>query len=93
MPKWTIEGFRGDNPTGFSRQVTGSEERVKLLLERLAARHLNDDEITDATFGKREDLDIHTDKRLGEPLTLMTIGSDQHYVATMETMRSVSRRR
>jgi hypothetical protein len=74
-------------------ELTGSEERVKLLLERLAARHLNDDEITDATFGKRKDLDIHTDKRLGEPLTLMTIGSDQHYVATMETMRSVSRRR
>lgn len=84
MPKWTIEGFQGDNPTGFSRQVTGSEERVKLLLERLAARHLNDDEITEATFGKRKDLDVHRDKRFGQPLTLMTTGSDHHYVARIE---------
>ena len=81
MSKWAIEGFRSGNPTGFSREVDGAESRVKLLLERLAARHLTDDEITDATCGSRTDLKVHKDKQPGKPMVLMTTGSDHHYVA------------
>jgi hypothetical protein len=82
MAKWLIEGFQGGHPTGFSREVAGQEKRVTLLLERLAARHLTDDEIIDATFGSREDLEIHRDKRLGQPTILTTTGTDHHYVAS-----------
>jgi hypothetical protein len=81
MSKWLMEGFQGSYPTGFSREVAGHESRVTLLLERLAARHLTDNEIFDATFGSRRDLEIHRDKRLGEPTMLMTTGTDHHYVA------------
>jgi hypothetical protein len=81
MANWLIEGFQGGDPTGFSRQLTGGETQVTLLLERLAARHLTDDEITDATFGARKDLEVHRDKRLGQPTMLMTMGTDYHYVA------------
>ena len=81
MPKWLIEGFQGGHPTGFSLEVAGHENRVTLLLERLAARHLTGNEVIDATFGSRKDLEIHRDKRLGEPTMLMTTGTDHHYVA------------
>jgi hypothetical protein len=81
MPKWLIEGFQADHPTGFSQEVAGHENRVTILLERLAARHLTDSEIIDATFGSRKDLEIHRDKRLGEPVMLMTTGTHYHYVA------------
>jgi hypothetical protein len=81
VPKWLIEGFQGGHPTGFSREVAGRENRVTLLLKRLAARHLTDNEIIDATFGSRKDLEIHRDKRLREPRMLMTTGTDHHYVA------------
>jgi hypothetical protein len=81
MPKWTIEGFQGRYPTGFSQEVDGPEKRVTLLLERLAARHLTENEILEATFWSRKDLEIHRDKRLAEPTMLMTTGSDHHYVA------------
>jgi hypothetical protein len=36
MPKWTVEGFDADAPN--LGHVSGSEEKVGLLLERLAAR-------------------------------------------------------
>jgi len=80
MPKWLIEAFQGGHPT-FSLEVAGHENRVTRLLERLAARHLTDNEIIDATFGSRKDLEIQRDKRLGVPTMLMTTGTDHHYVA------------
>ena len=81
MTKWTIEGFQSDAYTGFSRHVSGSEKRIRLLLERLAARHLTDDEITDATFGSRADLEIHRVKHIGQPTKLTTRGTNYYYVA------------
>jgi hypothetical protein len=81
MPKWLIEGFQAGYPAGFSQEVAGHENRVTILLERLAARHLTDSEIIDATFGSRKDFEIHRDKRLEEPVMLMTTGSDYHYIA------------
>jgi hypothetical protein len=81
MPRWLIEGFQGDHSTGFSQEVAGHENRIMLLLERLAARHLTDNEIVEATFGSRKDLEIRRDKRPGEPTMLMTTDTDHHYVA------------
>ena len=82
MPKWTIEGFQSGNPTGFSREETGTEKAITLLLERLAASQLTDDEITDATLGSRAGLEINREKRPGKPMRLMTTGTDYFYVAT-----------
>lgn len=81
MQAWIIEGFRGSEPTGLSRRITGGEKRVRTLLERLAARHLTDDEVIDATFGSRTDLEIT--KNVGGQ-GLMTTGTDFHYLASIE---------
>lgn len=81
MTKWTIEGFQSNNSTGFSRHVSGTENRARLLLERLAARHLADDEITDATFGSRTDLKVSREKYFGQPTMLTTCGTAYYYVA------------
>ena len=83
MQKWIIEGFRGGSPSGLSRQITGGENQVVVLLQRLAARHLTDDEIIDATFGTRHDLDIsnNTESKL---YSLMTNGADCRYIATID---------
>ena len=60
MQRWRIEGFRGDTET-LSRHVTGAEKKVRVLLERLAARHLTEDEVIEATLGSRNDLLITKD--------------------------------
>ena len=78
--RWKIEGFDSDVPTGFSREESGSEATVKLLLERLVARHLAADEIVDATIGSAKLLFVNRDKREGEPIQLMTVGNP-YYVA------------
>jgi hypothetical protein len=82
VPRWKIEGFRSGKPTGFERLVVGTEKKVRLLLERLAVRHLTDDEVTDATFGERTDLEIHWDYTAK---MLTTNGTDYYYVARLET--------
>jgi hypothetical protein len=81
MTKWMIEGFRGNESTGFVRQVISGESKATLLLERLACRHLTDEEVIEATFGGRADLGVQRDKRPGVPLILTTTGTDYHYVA------------
>ena len=79
-----VEGFRGDEPTGFVSQVSSrGEARVRILLERLIARHLTDEEIVDATFGSRNDFEIRKDPGSRRP-TLMTTGTDFHYAASIE---------
>ena len=63
--------------------------QMTCVLERLAARHLTDDEIVDATLGKSgTHFDINRDKRRGEPRQLSTTGTDYHYVATELDYRS-----
>ena len=81
MSIWNVEGFHGSSPTGFLWQVTLSDFEMRALLERLAARHLTDDEVTDAILGRRTDLDI---QYRAERYTLMTAGSDHHYVPKIE---------
>jgi hypothetical protein len=58
MQTWTIVGFHGGHPTGLSRRVRAGENQIRTLLERLSARHLNDDEVIDATCGARKDFEI-----------------------------------
>jgi len=83
MPtRWRVEGFQSDKPTGFSREETAMEREIKLLLQRLAARHLTDDEITDATLGSASYFEINREKHRGEPTLLSTTGTDHHYLAT-----------
>jgi len=78
--QWRIEGFKSGNPTGFSREETGSEAKITLLLERLAALHLTPDEIAEATLGSGTHFHINRDKRPGEQTQLMTTGNP-YYVA------------
>lgn len=83
MQKWIVEGFRDGSPNGLSRQLTGGETQVRVLLQRLAARHLTDDEVVDATFGTRHDLEISNDT--GSKLySLMTNGTNCRYTATID---------
>ncbi|MGC2140541.1 MAG: hypothetical protein WA620_03050, partial [Methylovirgula sp.] len=72
---WKIEGFESENPTGFSREEAGSQAKITLLLERLVARHLTDDEITEATLGSGAHFHINRDKQPGKPILLMTTGN------------------
>jgi hypothetical protein len=83
MPKWRVEGYDGSDPTEYSRQVVATEVQLTTLLEPLAAKHLSEDEITEATLGGRTDLRVHRDKQRGRPVTL-TIGWGLHYVAIEE---------
>ena len=82
--RWTIEGYCGGDATGFVRNVDCGESRIRLLLKRLAARHLSDEEIVDATLGSGAELDIRRDPRAAQ-LVLMTSGSEYYYVARAES--------
>lgn len=79
--RWNILGFESLNRTGFSREASGSEAKIRLLLERLVARHLTEDEITDATLGSGGPFHTNRDKQPGKPIYLMTTGNP-YYVAT-----------
>ena len=79
--RWKIEGFESDSPTEFTRQVLGSEAKVKILLQRLVARHLTADEIVHGTFVSGTFFSVNRDKRIGKPVQLMTTGNP-YYVAT-----------
>lgn len=82
MPtRWTIEGFQSDKATGFSRKETATEREITLLLQRLAARHLTDDEITDATLRSSTYFEINREKHPGKPMQFSTTGTDHYYVA------------
>jgi len=83
VQKWIIEGFRGGSRTGLSRQLTGGENQVRVLLQRLAARHLTDEEVIDATFGTRHDLEI-ANNLASKLYSLKTNGTDCHYIATID---------
>jgi hypothetical protein len=78
--RWKIEGFQSGKPTGFWREVMGCEARIKLLLERLVARHVTDSEIADATMGSSEHFSINTEKHLGRPIQMATTGNP-YYMA------------
>jgi len=78
--RWKIQGYESGNPTSFSREESASEATIELLLERLIARNLTDDEITDATLRHTAHFTVNRDKQRGKPLQLMTTGNP-YYVA------------
>jgi hypothetical protein len=90
MPRWKVEGLRGPDRAGFERVVVGSEKKVRLLLERLACRNLSDEEIADATFGSRTDLEVRWANGSRQK-ALATWGSDHNYVATLEATNPMPR--
>lgn len=78
--RWKIAGYDSGNPTGFLREETCGEATIKALLERLAARRLTADEITDATLGAATFFSINREKRYEMPVQMMTVGNP-YYVA------------
>jgi hypothetical protein len=86
--RWKIEAFQSLNHTGFSREESGSETKIMLLLERLVARHLTDNEIIDSTLGAGTYFNINREKQPGKPVQLATTGNP-YYVAT--EVRNASR--
>jgi hypothetical protein len=86
---WKITGYDGAS-TVYERSVPESaltEAEVVTLLQRLAARHLSDDEVflsslRSDTKGFTPHLQISRNSG-GKP-ALMTTGSGHHYTATIE---------
>ncbi|MBR1158112.1 hypothetical protein [Bradyrhizobium elkanii] len=83
---WVIRGYDGSEQT-FERTIQEgllSEVEMKVVLQRLACRHLSDDEVVSASLRKnaagfRADLEIKQSH--GGRFTLMTTGSGSHYTA------------
>jgi len=88
---WVIRGYDGSEQA-FERSMPEgllSEVEMKAVLQRLACRHLSDDEVVSASLrknatGYRADLEIKQSH--GGRFTLMTIGSGSHYTATVEEL-------
>jgi hypothetical protein len=86
---WKIAGYDGAK-TVFEQSIPEgslSEPEMETLLQRLAARHLNDGEVVAASLrknsaGYRTDLEIR--KNQGGRYCLMTSGSGAHYTAVIE---------
>jgi hypothetical protein len=81
MP-WRVKTYKGAEKTDEA-VLRGqlSETEVRALLQKLVARHLDEDEIRSAsqrkgTDFKRSDFEIHRDGK-----RLYTNGTDVHYVA------------
>ena len=81
--------------------MVATENQMTCVLERLAARHLTDDEIVDATLGKSgTHFDINRDKRRGERLgnsrrrgrTTITLPPSWTTVRKMPFVEDVGRR-
>ncbi len=88
---WVIRGYDGSEPIFERRMPEGSltEAEMKVVLQRLACRHLSDDEIVCASLrkkaaGYRADLEIRQSH--GGKYALMTTGSGNHYAATVEEL-------
>ena len=91
MPQqvWKIRGYDGGEPI-FERIIAVgaiSEKDMTTLLQRLASRHLTDDEVVSASLRKNADgyaphLEILSNK--GGAPGLMTTGSGHHYTAIVE---------
>jgi hypothetical protein len=85
---WRIEGYAGTDRKFETVIPEGalSEAEVKRLLQRLASRHLSDEEVVSASLRKnvrdyQPHLEIH--KNTGGSYALMTTGTDYYYVVTI----------
>ncbi len=88
---WVIRGYDGSEQT-FERALPEgllSEAEMKIVLQRLACRHLSDEEVVSASLrknaaGYRADLEVRQSH--GGRFTLMTAGTGCHYAATVEEL-------
>lgn len=87
---WLIRGYDGANEV-FSRSAPAalSEAEIRSLLQRLATRHLSENEVISASLRKNFNgyaphLVVSTIG--GKQYGLMTTGSGQHYTATIEEL-------
>lgn len=90
MPKvWKIRGYQGLALT-FELEIPEnslSEAEVENLLQRLQSRHLSDVEVVSSSLRRSaSDYQSHLEvgRNRGRPFGLMTSGSDNHYIATIE---------
>lgn len=91
MREWLVHGYNGIEPI-YERRLPSkdlSESQAVIMLQRLAARHLSDDEVVGSSLkrgsaGCRNHLEINRDKRRGRPLILSTTGTNVHYVAMLK---------
>ena len=87
---WKITGYDGAQ-TVWQGEVpfgTMSESEMKALLKRLAAKHLDQDEIVASSLrknakGRMNHLEVCRDIKSKKPL-LMTMGTGYHYTATIQ---------
>ena len=86
---WKITGYDGDRLL-YEQKIplgTMSEPKMTTLLQRLAARHLDFDEVIDSSLRKSaEGRPNHFEVReiSGRKRGLETLGTGHHYTATIE---------
>lgn len=80
--EWRIEGYKSTTKLFEYRipQRELDESGLKRLLELLAARHLEPDELIPSAMGKSALLEVQSDTTRGNRLTYW-VGTDPHYVA------------
>ena len=87
---WVIEGHDGRSKFFEARVSTMAQYHMRLLLERLASRHLSPQQIIDASIAKTNDLEI--DEVSAGHVTLSTRGNTR-YVAALWRSDELRRRR
>ena len=86
---WMITGYDGDQ-TVYERRIrlgSISEAGMITLLKRLAARHLDEDEIVESSLRKNAKgppSHLEVRKNTGGKYGLMTMGTGHHYTAMIE---------
>jgi hypothetical protein len=89
---WVIEGHDGRSEFFETHVSTMSQYHMRLLLERLASRHLSPQQVVDAATARTNDLEIDEIAVPDQRVTLGTRGNPR-YVAALYQSRELRRRR
>jgi hypothetical protein len=89
---WIIEGHDGRAKIFETRITAMSQYHMRLLLARLASRHLTPQQIVDAAIAKTDDLEIDEIAVPDKRVTLGTRGNPR-YVAALYQSTELRRRR
>ena len=86
---WKINGYDGAQLVWERLIPAGilSEAEMIFLLQRLAARHLDDDEVVNSSLRKNAKgylSHLEVRKSIGRKHALMTTGTGHHYTATIQ---------